>query len=129
MAKRKKKQPKKVPWPENFAKYSWMTVIISLVVPTCFTITQLSQPPSDDGPRFLPGVAYIIIAGSGVAAGIAALCAIPKYGKKRIMIPAIVGVVLHIALFVFLVTSLQSAREAAKKLQEQSQQQPPTAEG
>ena len=123
MVNRKKKEPKKVPWPENFAKYSWMTVIISVLVPTCFSITQLSQPPSDDGSRFLPGVAYLVIAGSGVLAGVIALCAIPKFGKKRIMTPAIVGVVLHIALCMFLITSLQSAREAAQKLEEQRQQQ------
>lgn len=121
---------RKKTWPENFAKYAWASVIVAFLLPTCLNITLNAgnQRPDDmEIARFVPGMMYLLATVTGIGAGIAALCAMGKYGKKRIITPAITGIVLHVALFVFLLLAMLPALESARRAaeQQQQQQQPP----
>ncbi|MEM1354622.1 MAG: hypothetical protein AAGH88_07045 [Planctomycetota bacterium] len=79
--------------------------------------------------RYIPGLLYLLFTVMGVGAGIAALFGIGRYGKKRILIPAIVGIVLHIGMLALLLNALQAARRAAERMQQQQQQIDPAVPG
>lgn len=133
MPKRKSRYAKpKPPWPESAAKYAWASVVAALLVPTCLNFALIGNPsggtPSDADQlqRLTPSVVYGLLAVSGIGAGALALLVMGKYGKPRIMVPAITGIALHVVLAVVLFAAVLPAMDSARqKLQEQQQQKQP----
>ena len=118
MAKRRPKR--KPPWPENLAKYSWASAILALTMPCLLGLVvnggaNPNNPQPDDLARLAPGILYLLLALSGIGCGIAALIGMSAHGTKRIMAPAIVGIVLHLLVFGFYIITAVAAAAALQQ--------------
>jgi hypothetical protein len=57
----------------------------------------------------------------GIALGIFALCSIPKHGRKGILVPSIIGLVVNITLVVIGIIGTNIVIKKARALQEQTE--------
>lgn len=126
---RRKSNKTKLTWPQSAARYAWASFIVAIIVPTCLTCAM--KPTSSSGTRteadylamMAPGIVALLLAVSGIGAGVVSLFAMKKYGTKRILAPAVTGIVLHVLLIVLMIASVGAARRVAEKIKQNQQQQ------
>src|SRR4030095_1966842 len=97
---------------EQLARASWLSVVISICTNLVF---QVGFGPSTSREttliRALPTALFVLI---GIVSGIVAICAVPRYGRKGLLWPALTGILLWISLFIIAVPTLLRARQLAQ---------------
>ena len=77
----------KTPFAQRAAKDSWILFFIILIMTTLFGISAITD------------ILGILLAVSGIVLGIVSMFGISKYGKKKILLPALIGIILNGLLF------------------------------
>lgn len=106
-------KPNPKPKPTLFHKaatFCWLSPLIAVAV-------NMAKPP-------FGGVVLIL----GVAAGVVALCGIPKHGAKGLLLRAIVGLTLIAFLFVSAYYSIKMVNELQRRAAEEAKAEPPKQE-
>lgn len=96
------------------AKFSWMSVLLSIVVNVALQSGSAGHHTKEEALGQAIVVGLIMLA--GVVCGIAALCGIPKYGSKGLVWPALTGLLLWLGLSAIAVPNFLRAREMALKV-------------
>ena len=100
--------PKMTSFPQQAAKLSWVCPIILFLL--LMVGRQMVAPLVMD----LVALLFIIV---GLVFGIVALLGISKHGKKGILAPAIVGIIINGLLLAIFVTNFMAARARATQQQ------------
>jgi hypothetical protein len=82
------------------ASFAIFAIVASFVLQFVYGKIWLQLPP--DAARllgFVPSIAII----SAIPAGVIALCGIPRYGRRKLLWKGLVGMILPIVLFVFVI--------------------------
>jgi hypothetical protein len=81
----------------ELARASWMSVIIA--VGANFAFISISQHSSSQWSTGINAILVLFLAVGGLGAGIVALCGVQRYGRKQLLLPAVTGLCLWLALF------------------------------
>jgi hypothetical protein len=93
---------------QSMARASWIAPLIGLGV----NIVLLGIPAAEAGP--VRGLVALIFFGGGLLLGIIALFGMIQYGRKGILIPALIGVVIPVALAVLALPAFYAAKRRAQ---------------
>lgn len=93
-------------WPRTMAKASWVAFVVVL--------GSVMFPGSAQMTKVIIEIAAVIFASAGICMGIASLFGIAKYGIKKILAPALVGIITNSLFMCIFVTNVLRAYNAAK---------------
>lgn len=109
----------KEPFAVQAAKASWLAPVIAVALNFFVNIVVSGDGRTDLATKHIiilvSGGLAIAIVLSGLVLGIIALCGIQRHGAKRIVVPALIGIVLCAGYLALLFSAVQVARETAKK--------------
>ena len=92
------------------AQLSWQLPIAGIIVTSCLTNFLVS----DRQVTLAIGLLFIVVTFIGLIAGLVAIASISRFGWRRILIPACVGIVLNAGSFYLLFQAIQTVRRAAE---------------
>ena len=92
-------------WPKETAKASWIAPLLGVAANIFLR--------SANGSTLILGLLMFVLATLGVFAGLIALSRVPKYGKKGILIPALIGTLLSTAYLLVGTATFVTAKQKA----------------
>ena len=107
MTEEQSEQATPLSWPHHAAKASWAAFVVVIVM--------LMFSGSVQAAKAILDLVAIILAVVGVLSGIVALFGISKYGIKKILWPALVGIILNGFLVFIWVMNFMRAFNAARQ--------------
>jgi hypothetical protein len=93
------------------AKVAWISVVLSIGVNLFIQTTTHNY--GSEWSRLIGGIFTLLLAIAGVVSGIVALCGIPRYGFRGLLLPALTGLCLWALLFAIAVPTFLKARAKA----------------
>lgn len=101
-------QPETGRWFRQMAQASWVAPLIGLVVNLVLVFGLGGKSV------LVSALSALFFMGGGVVLGIVALCGIPRYGRRGILIPALVGIGIPVVLAILALPNLRAAQERAR---------------
>jgi len=96
-------------WPHKMAKASWVAFCIVLGV-----LGSLMFPGSAQTTKVVMELTVFVLSVDGICMGIASLFGISKYGIKKILAPALVGIITNSLFVCIFMTNVLRAYNATK---------------
>jgi hypothetical protein len=95
---------------ERLAQASWLSVVTGFVVNLVLQAGGPAKSREEAITRAILTGCFVLF---GVVSGIIALCAVPRYGYKKLLWPALTGILLWVLCFAVAVPTLLRARQVA----------------
>lgn len=109
----------KPPFARTAAQFCAWSPVIAIVMNVMFSGMAKQGGPGSQIFAYIGSLIMLL----GIVLGIVALCSIPKYGRKGILIPSTIGLTINIALMALAFFAVQKLKARAEAIRAQTEQQ------